>query len=201
MLRLLFFLTLTVLFSLTSFGTLSYSADQPQGDYTPFDPKIAAASNDASFAIKRIRVPRGLEVSLFAAEPMLANPVCFCVDEKNRFYVAETFRLHDGITDVRGHMDWLDDDLASRTVADRVALMKKHLGKEVGKWTVEHERVRLLEDTAGRGKADRSTVFADGFHELADGIGAGLLAHDGKVWYACMPNFWMLGDPKNSGIA
>src|SRR5207244_1637930 len=129
------------------------------------------------------------------------NPVCFCVDEKNRFYVAETFRLHDGVTDVRGHMDWLDDDLASRTVVDRVALMKKHLGKEVPKWTVEHERVRLLEDTAGSGKADRSTVFADGFHELADGIGAGLLARDGNLWYTCMPNFWLLRDSKGAGKA
>src|SRR5947209_7055027 len=175
MLRLLFFLTLTVLFSLTSFGTLSYSADQPQGDYTPFDPKIAAASNDASFAIKRIRAPKGLQVSVFAAEPMLANPVCFCVDEKNRFYVAETFRLHDGVTDIRGHMNWLDDDLASRTVADRVALLKKYLGRNVNSFAVHHDRIRLLEDTKGTGKADRSTVFADGFHNIPDGIGAGLL--------------------------
>src|SRR5437588_3755610 len=201
MLRLLFLLTLTVLFSFTSFGTLSYSADQPQGDYTPFDPKIAAASNDASFAIKRIRVPRGLEVSLFTAEPMLANPVCFCVDEKNRFYVAETFRLHDGVTDVRDHMDWLDDDLASRTVDDRLALMKKRLGKGIGKWSVQHERIRLLEDSSGGGKADRSTVFADGFHDLADGLGAGLLAREGNLWYACMPNLWLLRDSSGGGQA
>ena len=28
---------------------------------------------------------------------------------------------HAGVTDTRGHMYWLDDDLACRTVADRVA--------------------------------------------------------------------------------
>jgi len=189
---------LCVLFGLAILVPRSLCGDEQQAVRKPYDPKIFGPSTEPAMAIQRIRVPKGLQVSLFAAEPMLANPVCFCVDEKNRFYVAETFRLHDGVTDVRGHMDWLDGDLASRTVADRVALMKKHLGKQVKKWTVEHERIRLLEDTSGSGKADRSTVFADGFQELADGIGAGLLARDGQVWYACMPNFWLLRQGKDN---
>src|SRR5438552_621094 len=165
MLRCFFSFGLSVLLALSILLLASVFCVEQQGVRKPYDPKIFGPSTEPSIAIRRIRVPKGLRVSLFAAEPMLANPVCFCVDEKNRFYVAETFRLHDGVTDVRGHMDWLDDDLASRTVEDRVALMKKRLGKQVGKWSVEHERIRLLEDTAGRGKADRSTVFADGFHE------------------------------------
>src|SRR5437762_8837090 len=63
-------------------------------------PKIAAASDEGEKAIKRFRIPKGFKVELFAAEPMLANPVCFAIDEKGRFYVAETFRLHDGVTDI-----------------------------------------------------------------------------------------------------
>ncbi len=167
----------------------------------PYSPKIAPASGEAEQAIKRIRVPGGLKVSLFAAEPLLANPVCFCVDEKNRFYVAETFRLHAGVTDIRGHMNWLDDDLACRTVEDRVAMLKKYLGGKARDYTVEHDRVRLLEDTTGAGKADRSTVFADGFHDLPDGIGAGLLARKGSVWYTCIPDLWLLRDTKGTGRA
>src|SRR2546425_12748672 len=120
--RILLVSILAVPLSLATFVTLADSADKEQTGNKPYEPKISAASSEASFAIKRIRVPKGFQVSLFAAEPMLANPVCFCVDEKNRFYVAETFRLHDGVTDVREHMDWLDDDLASRTVDDRLAL-------------------------------------------------------------------------------
>ena len=73
----------------------------------------------------------GLTVELFAAEPLLANPVAFCLDEKGVVYVAETFRHSDGVTDTRNHMNWLDDDLACRTVADRVAMYKKYLGKQV----------------------------------------------------------------------
>ena len=63
--------------------------------------------------MRSFRVPAGLEVELFAAEPLLANPVAFSIDEKGVAYVAETFRHGAGVTDTRNHMNWLDDDLAS----------------------------------------------------------------------------------------
>src|SRR5262245_24648945 len=96
-------------------------------DAKPWEPYVAPASQEAVKAIPRIRVPAGLKVDLFAAEPLLANPVAFCFDHKGRCYVAETFRIQKGVTDNRNHMYWLDDDLACRTVADRVAMYKNHL--------------------------------------------------------------------------
>src|SRR6266849_3477142 len=72
-----------------------------------FEPKIAPASNEARQAMARVRVPRGLRIELFAAEPMLANPVAFCFDEKGRCFVAETFRIQHGVSDNRDHMSWL----------------------------------------------------------------------------------------------
>lgn len=111
---------------------------------------------------------------MFAAEPALANPVAFCIDTKGRIYVAESFRLQRGVTDNREHKDWIDQELACRTVADRVKMYERKFAKEIDKWKSEHERIRVLEDTNGDGVADRSEVFADGFKELADGIGAGL---------------------------
>jgi quinoprotein glucose dehydrogenase len=170
-------------------------------DDKPYAPTIAPASDEWMQAQKRIQVPEGFKVDLFAAEPLLANPVCFAVDEKNRFYVAETFRLHDGVTDIRGHMDWLDDDLACRTVDDRIAMYKRKLGDRFADYGVHHDRVRLLEDTDGDGKADKSTVFADGFHHPEDGIGAGLVTRNGDVWYACIPDLWKLHDAKGTGRA
>jgi quinoprotein glucose dehydrogenase len=146
-------------------------------------------------------LPDGLKADLFAAEPMLANPVCFCFDEKGRLYVAETFRLHDGVTDNRGHMNWLDDELAAHTVADRLALYQKYLGKKLERYTAHHDRVRLLEDTKGTGKADKSTVFADGFNRLEDGLGSGLLARHGAVYYTCIPDLWLLRDTRGAGKA
>jgi quinoprotein glucose dehydrogenase len=98
-------------------------------------------------------------------------------------------------------MYWLDDDLASRTVADRLALYKKHLGKKFANYSVHHDRVRLLEDTAGKGRADKATVFADGFNRPLDGIGSGVIARGGKVWYTCIPDLWLLQDTRGTGKA
>ncbi len=167
----------------------------------PYSPRVAAASDEAAKALKRMRVPSGMEAKVWAAEPLLANPVAFCFDEKGRCYVAETFRLHAGVTDNRGHMYWLDDDLASRTVADRVAMYRKHLKDRFKTYETEHDRVRLIEDTKGKGIADKATVFADGFHRAADGIGAGLLARKGSVYYTCIPDLWQLRDTDGDGKA
>src|SRR3954453_2566508 len=92
-------------------------AQGPTAD-KPFSPPIAPASGEGELAARAIKVPEGFRVELFAAEPMLANPVAFAIDERGRFFVAETFRHSSGVTDNRGHMDWLDEDLAARTVED-----------------------------------------------------------------------------------
>src|SRR5260370_28779765 len=124
-------------------------------DEKPYTPNVAKASDEPARAAKTIRVPKGMTIDAWAAEPLLANPVVFAIDHKNRFYVAETFRLHQGVTDIRGIMSWLDDDLACRTVDDRLAMMKRRLGKKFDDYAIHHERIRLLEDTKGTGKADR----------------------------------------------
>jgi quinoprotein glucose dehydrogenase len=167
----------------------------------PNAPRVAAASKEGVLAIRRFQVPRGLRVDLVAAEPLLANPVAFCFDEKGRIYVAETFRLHHGVTDNRGHGYWLKDDLSARKVADRVALYRKYHGKTFRAYTEAEDRVRLLEDTDGDGVMDRATVFADGFNAPADGLGAGVLARGGKVWYTNIPSLWLLEDTKGGGKA
>jgi quinoprotein glucose dehydrogenase len=173
------------------------SAARPQ----EYNPLVAPASDSAQRAMRSFSLPKGLAVELFAAEPLLANPVAFCVDEKGVFYVAETFRHGTGVTDTRDHMNWLDADLASRTVADRVAMYKKYLGTGYEAFLVDHERVRRVVDQDGDGRADSATVFADGFNDPAAGIGAGVLASKGDVWFACVPWLWKLRDTKQRGQA
>ena len=164
-------------------------------------PRSPRPPTRAEKAIRSFRVPAGLKVELFAAEPLLANPVAFCIDEKGVAYVAETFRHSDGVTDTRNHMDWLDDDMACRTVADRVAMYKKYLGSKFESFHVQHERVRRVVDRDGDGRADASTVFADGFNDPAAGIGAGVLARKGDVYYTCIPGLWKLRDTRGDGRA
>ena len=186
-------------------GGILAAAPLPAAEYAPgkagYTPAVQPASDEAELALKRFRVAKGLKVELAAAEPLLANPVAFCIDEQGRFYVAETFRLHAGATDIRGHMDWLDEELAVKTVEERVAYMTKHEGKRIAEYTKHSDRVKLVWDSDGDGKADKATVFADGFNGIADGIGAGVLARKGEVYFANIPNLWALRDTNNDGVA
>jgi len=154
-------------------------------------PEIAGASDEAAQAIKRMQVPPGLEIKLWAAEPMLANPVAFNFDEKGRIFVAETYRYRSSVLDIRDYMWMLEDELACRTVEDRAALIKKAFGQTGEKeLSIEGEIVRVLEDTHGTGVADQSSIYADGFNSPLDGIGSGVLARRGKVYFTNIPSVW-----------
>ncbi len=178
------------------------AAQQPPA-YEPF---IEPASDEAAAHQALIRLADGLSVSLWAAEPLLANPVAFALDARGDVYVAESFRVHKGVTDIREHMDWLDDDLSCESVADRVAMYARWLGADFDSYAREHDRVRLLRDTDGDGAADEATVLADGFASHATGIGAGLLVRRPpggarEVYYTDIPDLWRLLDADGDGVA
>jgi quinoprotein glucose dehydrogenase len=164
-------------------------------------PTVAPASNEGQEAIRSLRLPPGFKAELIAAEPHLANIVSFFIDEHGKIYVCETYRLHAGVTDIRGHMDWLDEDLAARTVDDRYALMERHMGPSFSTLSENSDRVRLLIDNDGDGKIDEAKVFAQGFNDPMDGLGAGVIARKGNVYYTDLPNVWLLKDTNNDGVA
>ena len=170
-------------------GLPAASASEPA--YTP---PIAPASNEGELSLKGFQIPKEMTGSLWAAEPLLANPVAIAIDEQGRLFVAETFRQEKGVEDNRSHMNWLNDDLSLQTVEDRAAMFRKHLGDKADGYGKEHDRIRRLVDTDGDGKADQSTVYADGFNDILDGTGAGLLARRGIVYFTCIPKLWMLKD-------
>src|ERR1044071_7647898 len=161
----------------------------------------SAGWKEGQLATKNFEVASGLKIDLWAAEPLLVNPVAFNFDEQGRAYVCETFRLHAGVGDIRGIMDWLDEELASRTVDERLAEMKRHLGDRFNTYTNNSERIVLLQDTTGNHRADKSTLFAEHFNTPVDGIAAGVLARRGSVWYANIPNLWLLRDTNADGVA
>ncbi|HZN35689.1 MAG TPA: glucose dehydrogenase, partial [Pirellulaceae bacterium] len=148
-----------------STGAIAAPPDAPP----PVEPKIAAASDEGQQALAGFQIPAGLKGELWAAEPLLANPVAFCLDNRGRVFVCESFRQKRGIEDNRDHSRWLDDDLAAQTVADRLAYIQKHLGERAADYTKQDDRIRLLEDTDGDGRADKASVFADRFNQIVDG--------------------------------
>ena len=174
--------------------TLALAWFGPALAHAQYTPPLAPASDEAARTAATFQLKEGYSAQTFAAEPQLAHPVCFWIARDGKVYVAETFRHHAGVTDIREHMDWLEDDLAARSVEDRVAMFRKHLGDQFPSFEREHERIKVLVDTDGDRKIDRDEVFADGFSAAADGIAAGLFEHKGQVWYACIPTMWKLAD-------
>ncbi|MEO6595036.1 MAG: PVC-type heme-binding CxxCH protein [Planctomycetota bacterium] len=191
---------LLVLASLT-LSTLSPAQHDAAANSAKPGPFVAPASDEAQKQIASFQLAPGLVCDLIAAEPDLCNAVAFAIDGKGRFYVAETFRINDGVFDTRSYMQWKDADLACLSVADRIAKYEKYIPNDIPKYAAFSERVRMLVDTDRNGTLDRSTVFADGFNELADGIGSGVLPVGNDVFFTNIPKLWRLRDTNGDGIA
>jgi quinoprotein glucose dehydrogenase len=198
------------------------SAEDVVAKIGPGDISAAAAAHpSAADALKLVKVPKGARLDVWAAEPMLANPVGFAFDERGRAYVAETFRYREGGTlDIRYRTDWLSDEfkkragperlhgisdelldreIASRSVEDRAALNREFTDLA---WMKRYaEQVRVLEDRDGDGRADASSVFAEGFNDPLDGVAAAVLPWKGDVFFANIPRLWRLRDRNGDGKA
>lgn len=185
----------------TAASAIAVPTEEGAANSAPSSPQVAGPSDEGQQAIGGFRVPAGLKVELFAAEPLLANPVAISVDHQGRVWVCETFRQGKGVEDNRGHGEWLDDDLAAQTVEDRLAYIHKHQGAKARDYTAHDDRIRLLVDKDGDGKADEATVFADRFNAIEDGTGAGVLFRGGDVFYTNIPHLWRLRDDNGDGKA
>ena len=160
-----------------------------------------ADTTEAERAIPGFELATGFKCELVAAGSLLANPVAFNIDSKGRFYFAETFRLGEGVPDIRGRMHWLNRELASKSVEQRINYTKDFEPNNTAWWTNREDRVTLLWDSDGDGSCDQRFVFADGFNRPAEGLGSGVLARGGDVFYANIPNLWRLRDTNGDNIA
>jgi quinoprotein glucose dehydrogenase len=193
---------LVMTFVLLSLGaTIIYAGPQHELGKPPEEPKIAAASKEGEESIAKFKVTQGMQTKLVAAEPLVANPCAFSIDNLGRIYVCETFRQGHGIEDNRGHEYWLNDDLAAQTVADRVAYIKKHHAKRLAEYTRYDDRIRLLWDANGDGKMDQDAIFVKHFNQIEDGTGAGVLPIGDQVLFTCIPKLWSLRDANGDNVA
>jgi putative membrane-bound dehydrogenase-like protein len=129
---------------------LSAAADEP--------PQPAGLTPDQ--AVARMTVPDGFRVEVFASEPEIRQPVAAAFDERGRMWVVEylQYPTPNGLKPV-------SVDVYLRTEYDRVPEPPPHGPRGA-------DRVKILEDTDGDGKADRSTVFVEGLN-LASGVAVG----------------------------
>ena len=104
-------------------------------------PAPARAQVSAEESAKRLKPAPGLEATLWASEPLLSNPTNIDVDSRGRVWVAEGLNYR-----------------LSRG------------GNKRFKRVEEADRIKILEDTDGDGKADKVTVFADKIFPVPMGI-------------------------------
>jgi putative membrane-bound dehydrogenase-like protein len=117
-------------------------------------------------SLKRLRVPPGFEVKLFAAEPDIINPIAFTVDERGRLWVVECYEYP----------------------------------KRTPKGAKPRDRIKILEDTTGSGRADKVTVWAEG-KDLPTGwdLATGIEVGRGGVFLGAAPHLFFLRDTQGTG--
>jgi quinoprotein glucose dehydrogenase len=131
----------------------------------------------------------------------VTSPTAIAFGNDGSLYVAESHRFRFGVEDDRNHLYWYHDDLAAATTADRLALHKKWEAKRSHEWmTAKSEKIRFLTGETADGVFAKSKVFDEKFNDVLDGTGAGVMAWDDKVYFACIPRIWMLEDPKQDGV-
>ena len=131
----------------------------------------------------------------------ITSPTALSFGNDGSVYVAETHRFRFGVEDDRNHLYWYHDDLAAATTADRRALHKKWEAKRSHEWmTAKSEVIRYVGGEQADGTFTTQKIFGDKFNDVLDGTGAGVMAWDDNVYFACIPKLWMLQDAKNDGV-
>lgn len=163
-----------------------------------------ANDSEGRARVAGLRVADDLRIELIATSPQLQSPVAICVDGSNRIYAAEVHRFNRGTEENRNRTFLLEEDLRNQTTDDRLQSYRKYIdqfGGSMDYFTRYSDRVVRLVDRDGDGRVDESTVFADDFRNPLSGIGAGLIARDGVVWYTNIPDLWRLEDRDDDGVA
>jgi putative membrane-bound dehydrogenase-like protein len=144
------------------------SAAEPAKSLADELPRIPPV--EAAKALATFHLEHGFHLELVAAEPLLASPVDACFDENGRMYVAEMGDYP---------FSWEPTKLNPRGGG------KKEAGV-----------IRLLEDTNGDGKFDKSTVFADKLTWPTS-----VCCYDGGLFVLAPPHLWYLKDTNGDGVA
>ena len=181
---------------------------------TPENELFKASSDDFTQELTTVSpsTDTSLALKLWAPGPLLANAVAISIDNQGNAYVSQTSRRKSSYLDIREHWDWMIEDLALQTAADKTRFYLKVLSpehSEKNEWLedfnedgrrdfrdleVQKESIRRIWDEDNDGQADHSQTFAEGFNDLLGGVAGGVLAHDGKMYVTANPSLWEVSD-------
>ena len=157
----MFFMTRHLCFyAIALCATCCFADDFP--DLTNNEKDTAAAPMRPSEAASKMRVPDGFNVSVFAAEPDVQNPIAMSWDTRGRLWIAENYTY------------------SSREERFDLGL---------------RDRVVVLEDSTGDGRADKRTVFTDQVQMLTS-----VEVGHGGVWLMCPPRVLFVPDRDHDAV-
>ncbi len=182
-------------------STLAVSAITDEKTEGTANPEPIPSLDEEKAILATIKAPEGMVTKLFAREPNVQTPTAITFDEQNRLYIAETHRFGRGIEDNRRN-PWVAEDYQLTSTAERLEMYKKFSDKKPMSYYTEYsEKIRVIEDRDGDGKCDHAKLYAEGFNNALDGTAAGVMALDGKIYFACIPHVWMLQDKDGDLVA
>lgn len=111
-------------------------------------------------ALSSFKVADGLDVAMFASEPMMTNPTNMDIDHRGRVWVTEGYNYRYNLNAGHPHKD-------------------------------EGDRILIMEDTNGDGRADTSKVF---YQDSSINAALGIAVLGNKVIVSCSPNVFVLTD-------
>lgn len=185
---------------------VAVSADRPEGKTLsgPVDFLTREEyDKEAAVRISGFTLPDDVSASLFADPGQIQNPSAICFDQHGNLFVAEIHRWRAGVQDIRNEQQMLLDDINNETSQDRYEMVERdQLTRPLSFYTEFEDRIVRLRDSNGDGRADEATVWADGFNDVLDGPGIGLVSGwDNDIYYTNIPHLWYLKDTDNDGRA
>ncbi len=181
--------------------------DSSKPVFPPAVHEAAAPSLVAAEGIPGMTIPAGTKARIVADYDSLqvTSPTALSFGSKGELYIAETHRMRHGVQDNREHLYWYQDDISSRTTADRRKMYEKWQGQDATtsmKFITEKEElVRVLSDPDAQGVFRKQGVFAGKFNDALDGVASGVFAYEGTVFLACIPKIYALRDTHGNGEA
>jgi quinoprotein glucose dehydrogenase len=162
-------------------------------------------------------IAEGLDVSLWASEKLVSDPVALHVDHHGRVLLTTTERRRNAELDIRGHRDWMIESTTFETVEDRKEFVHRTLAperSEYNTWLADHnedgihdwrdltvnkESIFRLEDLSGNGFANQSQLFIRDFHDEVTDVAGAVLYHEGDVFLGVSPDLWRIRDTNGDG--
>lgn len=215
--------------TLISILFLVSSCSNRESDIEPvrFDPELRQInSRDAAAEAREIRqntqveLDEGLELSLWASEKLLGDPIAIHMDNQGRALVTVTNRSNNSEFDIRGVDDsWRIESMKWETLDDRREFLHTELAPEKSDqntwipdrngdgshdWrdlAVIKEEILRIEDRSDDGVADQSQLFIRDFNSEVTDVAGAVVKYKDDVFVGVGPDMWRLRDEDNDGMA